>query len=94
MERVQQAMGQSGVEEVSAERRRTKARLRRLVAQGAWADGQSIDQLCRLDKGRVVDERRRLLPVGLGVVCIAAAGSSRWAMGHPVHEWQQCLREC
>lgn len=86
-------MEQFGAEEVSAEKRRTEERLRRLVVQGAWADGQSIDQLCRLDKDRVVDERPLLLPVRLGVVCIAAAGSSLWAAEHPVHEWQQYLRE-
>ncbi|KAG9966771.1 hypothetical protein KCU61_g375, partial [Aureobasidium melanogenum] len=34
---------------------------------GAWADGQSIDQLCRLGKGREVDETPLLLPVQLGV---------------------------
>jgi hypothetical protein len=78
----QQETGQFGEEEVSAERRWMKERLRRLVAQEAWADGQSIDQSCRLGKGREVDGIPLLLPVQLGVVRSVAAGSCLWAEEH------------
>ena len=78
-------MERFGVEEVSAVVRWMKERLCQLVAQGASADGQWIDRLYLLGKGQVVGEKPLLLPAGLVVVRIAAAGSCRWATGHLVH---------